>query len=41
LARKRLEEGEAHDPLTTVPLYVRPSEAELKNPHLKPNLFLS
>jgi tRNA threonylcarbamoyladenosine biosynthesis protein TsaB len=41
LARKRFEAGEAHDPLTTVPLYVRPSEAELKNPHLKPSLFLS
>jgi tRNA threonylcarbamoyladenosine biosynthesis protein TsaB len=41
LARKRLERGESHDPVTTVPLYVRPSEAELKHPHLKPNLFLS
>jgi tRNA threonylcarbamoyladenosine biosynthesis protein TsaB len=41
LARKRLERGEANDPVTTVPLYVRPSEAELKHPHLKPNLFLA
>jgi tRNA threonylcarbamoyladenosine biosynthesis protein TsaB len=41
LARKRLERGDADDPVTTVPLYVRPSEAELKHPQLNPNPFLS
>ncbi|MBP8645125.1 MAG: tRNA (adenosine(37)-N6)-threonylcarbamoyltransferase complex dimerization subunit type 1 TsaB [Syntrophobacteraceae bacterium] len=28
---RRLLAGEAHDPLTSVPLYVRPSDAELKS----------
>lgn len=34
LARKRLIQGNGDDPLTCVPLYVRPSEAELHYPHL-------
>lgn len=29
LARRRLARGESDDPLTSVPLYIRPSEAEL------------
>lgn len=33
LARKKFLAGERDDPLTAVPLYVRPSEAEIKNPH--------
>lgn len=32
LARQRLERGESDDPLVSVPLYVRPSEAELSTP---------
>lgn len=35
LARKRLERGESDDPMASVPLYVRPSEAELNHPHLQ------
>lgn len=31
IACRRLLSGEAHDPLTSVPLYVRPSDAELKS----------
>lgn len=34
LARRKLAAGEGDDPLTSAPLYVRPSEAELHNPHL-------
>jgi tRNA threonylcarbamoyladenosine biosynthesis protein TsaB len=34
LAFHRLVAGEAEDPMVAVPVYVRPSEAELKNPHL-------
>jgi len=34
LARERLLAGERDDPLLSVPLYVRPSEAELHHPHL-------
>lgn len=36
LARKRLECGEVDNPLTAVPLYVRPSEAELSTVHPRP-----
>lgn len=32
LARQRLEQGLADDPMTSAPLYVRPSEAELRGP---------
>jgi tRNA threonylcarbamoyladenosine biosynthesis protein TsaB len=35
LARRRFERGETDNPLNAVPLYVRPSEAELKNPQLQ------
>jgi tRNA threonylcarbamoyladenosine biosynthesis protein TsaB len=34
LARKRFQEQQAEDPMTVVPLYVRPSEAEIRHPHL-------
>jgi tRNA threonylcarbamoyladenosine biosynthesis protein TsaB len=34
LARIKFLAGEAEDPMTSVPIYVRPSEAELNNPHL-------
>lgn len=34
MARKRLLAGESEDPMTAVPLYVRPSEAEMRNPKL-------
>jgi tRNA threonylcarbamoyladenosine biosynthesis protein TsaB len=33
LARRRFEEGRDDDPMASLPLYVRPSEAELKHPH--------
>jgi tRNA threonylcarbamoyladenosine biosynthesis protein TsaB len=36
LARKRLERGDHDDPVVSVPLYVRPSEAELNHPHARP-----
>lgn len=38
LAHRKFIEGAADDPVTSVPLYIRPSEAELNNPHLNPNL---
>lgn len=34
LARMKFEAGEGDDPMAGIPLYVRPSEAELKKPHL-------
>ena len=34
LARKRFQEQPAEDPVTVVPLYVRPAEAEIHHPHL-------
>jgi tRNA threonylcarbamoyladenosine biosynthesis protein TsaB len=34
LARKKLQEQEEENPLTSAPLYVRPSEAEIRYPHL-------
>lgn len=34
LAARRFAEGCADDPVTAVPIYVRPSEAEIKYPHL-------
>jgi len=34
LARERLARGEGDDPVTAVPLYVRPSEAEINHPEL-------
>lgn len=34
LARRQLAAGKTDDPMTSAPLYVRPSEAELHNPHL-------
>jgi tRNA threonylcarbamoyladenosine biosynthesis protein TsaB len=34
LGRRKFLEGGADDPVLSVPLYVRPSEAELRNPHL-------
>lgn len=34
LARLKFLAGEAQDPMTSVPLYVRPSEAEINNPHI-------
>ena len=33
LAYRKFSAGEADDPMTGVPLYVRPSEAELNHPH--------
>ncbi len=33
LARKRFEEQQVEDPVTAVPLYVRPAEAEILHPH--------
>jgi tRNA threonylcarbamoyladenosine biosynthesis protein TsaB len=38
LARKKFLAGEKDDPLTCVPLYVRPSEAEINYPHLSEHL---
>ncbi|MCU0586620.1 MAG: tRNA (adenosine(37)-N6)-threonylcarbamoyltransferase complex dimerization subunit type 1 TsaB [Syntrophobacteraceae bacterium] len=35
LARRRLERGDVDDPVTCVPLYVRPSEAEMNRPDLR------
>jgi tRNA threonylcarbamoyladenosine biosynthesis protein TsaB len=35
LACRRFEGGETDNPLNAVPLYVRPSEAELNKPHLQ------
>jgi tRNA threonylcarbamoyladenosine biosynthesis protein TsaB len=32
LARKKFSKGEMEDPVTSLPLYIRPSEAELSNP---------
>ncbi len=32
LARRKFEQGLADDPMTSTPIYVRPSEAELRNP---------
>lgn len=37
MAHKRFLAGEADDPMTSAPIYVRPSEAELKNPQLSGN----
>ncbi len=34
LARRRFQEQRAEDPMTCVPVYVRPSEAEIRHPHL-------
>ena len=34
LARKRLQEHQTDDPMACIPLYVRPSEAEIRYPHL-------
>lgn len=34
LARRKLTEGQSDNPATCAPLYVRPSEAELRYPHL-------
>ena len=34
LARKRFQEHQMDDPVACIPLYVRPSEAELHHPHL-------
>jgi tRNA threonylcarbamoyladenosine biosynthesis protein TsaB len=34
LAWKRLQDQQGEDPMTCVPLYVRPSEAEMRHPHL-------
>ncbi|MGO9375073.1 MAG: tRNA (adenosine(37)-N6)-threonylcarbamoyltransferase complex dimerization subunit type 1 TsaB [Syntrophobacteraceae bacterium] len=34
LARRRLAEGKSDDPKSSVPLYLRPSEAEIHYPHL-------
>lgn len=34
LARKRFQERQADDPATSIPLYVRPSEAEIQYPYL-------
>jgi tRNA threonylcarbamoyladenosine biosynthesis protein TsaB len=34
LARRRLIKGESDDPRSSVPLYLRPSEAEIHYPHL-------
>jgi tRNA threonylcarbamoyladenosine biosynthesis protein TsaB len=34
LALKRFQEQQGEDPLTSVPCYVRPSEAEIQYPHL-------
>lgn len=36
LARVKYLSGQTEDPMTSIPLYVRPSEAELLNPHLNP-----
>jgi tRNA threonylcarbamoyladenosine biosynthesis protein TsaB len=41
LARKRIERGDTDDPMTSVPLYVRPSEAELTHPNLRSKPFLT
>ena len=38
LARRRLTRGESDDPSTSVPLYIRPSEAELKTRHPQSNI---
>mgnify|MGYP000228347626 CR=1 FL=1 len=38
LARRRLARGESDDPMTTVPLYIRPSEAELNAPLTQPDV---
>jgi tRNA threonylcarbamoyladenosine biosynthesis protein TsaB len=35
LARRRFERGETENPMNAVPLYVRPSEAELNHPQLQ------
>ncbi|GLI34919.1 tRNA (adenosine(37)-N6)-threonylcarbamoyltransferase complex dimerization subunit type 1 TsaB [Desulforhabdus amnigena] len=34
LAHAKFQAGEAENPMASVPLYVRPSEAEIQNPHL-------
>jgi len=34
LARKRFQEQQGEDPMTCVPSYVRPSEAEIRYPHM-------
>jgi hypothetical protein len=34
MARRKFLSGENEDPLTAVPLYVRASEAEIRNPNL-------
>jgi tRNA threonylcarbamoyladenosine biosynthesis protein TsaB len=36
LAYRRFKAGDGDDPVTCAPIYVRPSEAEMKNPHLFP-----
>lgn len=38
LARRRFLRGESDDPKTSLPLYVRPSEAEIHFPHLAENI---
>jgi len=38
LAQKRFLAGDLDDPMTSVPVYVRPSEAELNYPHLSSHL---
>ncbi len=34
LGEKRLKSGQSNDPITIMPLYVRPSEAEINYPHI-------
>jgi len=41
LARKRLERGAVDNPLSVVPLYIRPSEAELSTTQPRPGIFIS
>ena len=38
LARKSFIDGQTDDPVTSVPIYVRPSEAEINYPHLSKHL---
>jgi len=38
LARKMFLEGKAEDPVASVPLYIRPSDAEINYPHLSGHL---
>jgi tRNA threonylcarbamoyladenosine biosynthesis protein TsaB len=39
LAFQKILSGNTHDPVTSTPLYIRPSEAEIKNPHLSRQFY--